>query len=80
MLIKNENNQIVAEGMTIKELYEWAVEHGVENAVLGVSLVGYADFAEYYEYCEEIRNEDLRIGGFYDNGKCVHSAVWIGNH
>lgn len=79
MLIKNGNNQIVAEGMTIKELYEWAVENGVENAVLGVSLEDEAEF-ERYEYCEEVRNEDLRIGGFYDNGKCVHSAVWIGNH
>jgi hypothetical protein len=79
MLIKNENNQIVAEGMTIKELYEWAVENGVENAVLGVSLEDEAEFG-YYEYCEEVRNEDLRIGGFYDNGKCVHSAVWIKNH
>lgn len=79
MLIKNENNQIVAEGMTIKELYKWAVENGVENAVLGVSLEDEADF-EHYEYCEEVRNEDLQIGGFYDNGKCVHSAVWIKNH
>lgn len=79
MLIKNENNQIVAEGMTIKELYKWAVENGVENAVLGVSLEDEADF-EHYEYCEEVRIEDLQIGGFYDNGKCVCDAVWIKNH
>lgn len=74
--------------MTIKELYQWAVENEVENAFLGVSIsdVQQTENGEYiyFDYAEPIQEPDLEIGKLFDptqtNIPCLGPCVWINRH
>lgn len=75
--------------MTIKELYEWALEHNVENYQLHIYCT--EDNVESNENADklcEIDNDNyddatnptfnnLEIGEYWAHGKVDHPAVWI---
>ena len=65
--------------LTIEELYHWAKEKGLEKSGIGLSI--YED-DKNYEYCEEIRLDDIEIGGYYIDGKKIENCpmVWVCNH
>jgi hypothetical protein len=44
--------------------------------------MGVYDKEENFEYCEEIRLDDIEIGGYYIDGKKTENCpmVWIYNH
>lgn len=75
--------------MTIKELYEWALERNVENYQLHIYCT--EDNVETNEnadkLCEIDNNnyedatnpsfENLEVGEYWAHGKVDHPAVWI---
>ena len=65
--------------LTIEELYLWAKEQGLEKSGIGM---GVYDEEKDFEYCEEIRLDDIEIGGYYIDGKKTENCtmVWIYNH
>lgn len=64
--------------LTIKELYELAVEKGKENAIIGIN---FWDEETQVEYCEGINSTDVEFGGYYENGqKRTGDAIWLSNH
>lgn len=65
--------------LTIEELYLWAKEQGLENSGIGM---GVYDEDTDFEYCAEVKLDDIEIGGYYINGKKTENCpmVWIYNH
>ena len=64
--------------LTIKELYELAVEKGMENAIVGIS---FWDEETEVEYVEGVNETDIEFGGYYENGiKRTSNAIWLHNH
>ena len=73
--MNNKGNLIM---LTIKELYELAVEKGMENAVVGIS---FWDEETQTEYVEEVNKTDVEFGGYYTDGrKKISDAIWLHNH
>ena len=80
---KNETHEI----LTIEELYLWAKEKGLEKSGLGISIYDERDKDERadkpYEYCEEIKIEDIEKdgyeGGYYIRGHKVEdfNMIWL---
>lgn len=64
--------------VTIKELYELAVEKGMENAIIGISFY---DGETDVEYCEEVKSTDVEFGGYYNEKReKICDAIWLSNH
>ena len=83
----------IVEALTIKELYEIAVDQGKENAIIGISYdnadTAYCPHCDEevdidIEYVEEVRPTDIEFGGYYHNGNKeenkICDCVWLNNH
>lgn len=72
---KNKTHEL----LTIEELYLWAKEKGLEKAGIGLSIY---DADSEFEYCEEVKLEDITEGIFFVGGKVVENCnmIWIDNH
>ena len=56
------------EGMTIKELYEWAVKNVIENSFIDVE---YTCNDSWYDYCECVKSRNISI----DENKIIIKIV-----
>ena len=79
MFVKHKNE--IIEVVTIKELYEMAVAKGFEDAAVGVCC--YDEEAEF-DYCENVKFNDIEFGGLYQYGNGeqdkVCPCIWLNNH
>ena len=73
--------------LTIEELYLWAKEKGLEKSGMGLSIydddgLPIDDEEKDLAYCEEIRLDDIEIGGYFIDGKKIENCpmIWIYNH
>ena len=87
--MKIKVNDKIIEAISIKELYEMAVEQGKENAIIGIC---YNNTDTSYclecdsnvdidiEYVEEVQPTDIEFGGYYHNTDKICDCVWLNNH
>ena len=56
------------EGITIRELYEWAVKNGIENSFIDIE---YACNDSWYDYCGYVKSSNISI----DENKVIIKIV-----
>lgn len=56
------------EGITIKELYEWAAKNGIENSFIDIE---YTCNDSWYDYCEHVKSSNISI----DENKIIIKIV-----
>ena len=56
------------EGITIRELYEWAVKNGIENSFIDIE---YECNDCWYDYCEYVKSSNISI----DENKIIIKIV-----
>lgn len=66
--------------LTIKELYQIAVERDYEDAIVGIDVedINFIDEdGVHYCYCEDVALDDIAFGDYYENGKPSRKALWL---
>lgn len=75
----NYNGETIR-GLTVKELYEMAIEKGLENAFIGIDFY-YDDGDNEVEYVEEVHPADVEIGKYTTpTGEKITDCIWLRNH